>query len=152
MSFNQAILTNAVRTALVTGNYSAWTPSGASVVNLKKLTQALVNGSRVTSLLLSTTDTISGGNNVVIILDSGNAGLTSILGIVNVPVGSGVTANIPTVDALSPLILAGLPRDQFGKQYIHLGPSDTLWIGTIANMTGGTTLFASAMIEDYPTS
>jgi len=146
---NVPMFTAAVKTAAaVSSAGSAWTPSSSTTTNLISLVTAGSNGSRVTSLILSTTDTSA--NNVYLVLNAGGAGgVLSIIGQVNVPIGAGTVASTLSVDALLSTTVVGLPIDNNGKRYIHMQASDVLYFGTIASVTSGKILFATAMYENY---
>jgi len=143
---NIPICTQAVLSAGVSlSAASLWTPSNTVSTNLSTLLTAGANGSRVTSILLSTTD--SAANDVFIVLDVGGAGTDFvILAQVHVPITSGTAASVPCVDALA---LAGFPIDNNGKNILQLGAGDKVWVGVVANMTAAKKLFAAAMYENY---
>lgn len=72
-----------------------------------------------------------------------------LLGIVNVPITAGAAANIPGVDLLSALNMAGLPLDAVGKRYIPMKTGDTLKVGCLATMTTAKTCYVSVFGQDY---
>ncbi|MGP8215789.1 MAG: hypothetical protein ACLQQ4_09525 [Bacteroidia bacterium] len=145
---NVPMFTQKVRTvSSATTNPSAWTPSGSITTNLISVVTGWTNGSRVTGLILGTTDGSS--SNVMIVLDgAGAAGPLSIIGEVPVAASAGIAASTPAVDGLSSTVTVGLPIDNNGKRFIHLGASDVLYVGMVANMTSGI-LFVTAIVEDY---
>ena len=103
------------------------------------------NGSRVNSLILSTTDTTA--NDVFLYIKSG-ANIYPV-GQVHVPASSGNIASTLAIDGILPSITVGLPIDNNGKRFIHLGASDVLKFAVIAAVTSGKTLYGSVMAEDY---
>lgn len=105
------------------------------------------NGSRVYSLILSTTDTTTGGNNVFLYILNGSTVLP--IGQINVPISSGNIASTPAVDALNSANCPGLPFDGTGKPYIELTASAVLKFSVIAAVGSGKTLFATAIGADY---
>ena len=146
---NVPIFTQAIKTASASlSAASAWTPAVNSTTNLVALVTGGTNGSRVTSIILATTDTAA--NNVFLVLDPGGAGTAlAILGQVNVPLQSGTTASVLAVDALSSTVTGGLPVDNNGKRFIHLAATYKLYISVVGAMTAGKVLFAAAQYENY---
>ncbi len=146
---NIPMFTQAVKTAgTVLSAASAWTPSNTVSTNLVTLLTAGSNGARVTSLVLSSTDSVT--RDVFLVLDVGGAGTNFvILGIVDVLTTSGTVANILAVDALNSTVTVGMPIDNNGKRIIQLGASDKLWIGVAASMTALKIILAAAQYENY---
>ena len=150
---NSSISTQSVKSALATigtlaSTGAAWTISLTVTTNLATLFTANANGARITSLLLASTD--SAAVNTFLVLNPGGSGNLTILSLVNVPITSGTAAAAPSaVDALSKTTLPGLPLDNYGKPYLHLGPNDILYVGVLAAMTANKILFATAMAEQY---
>lgn len=103
------------------------------------------SGSRVYSLMLSTTDTAA--NNVFLYIKSG-ANVYPV-GQINVPINSGNIASTPCVDGLNSTSCPGLPFDGTGKPYIELAANATLKMSVIAAVTAAKTLYASALGADY---
>jgi hypothetical protein len=68
---------------------------------------------------------------------------------VDVPLTSGTAATKPVVDLLSPATTPGLPVDNNGKNFIHLQAGDVLYVGLVAGMSAGKTLFVTAQYENY---
>ncbi len=149
MASNVPIFTSGITTSTTTlSAATAWTPSTNTTTNLSTLVTAGVNGSRVTSVILATTDTAA--NNVFLVLDPAGAGTSmGIIGQVNVPISAGTAASVLTVDGLSSTVSVGLPIDNNGKRFLHLAPNDKLRIGVVGNMTAAKVLFASAQYENY---
>jgi hypothetical protein len=109
-------------------------------------TAEATTGSRITSLLASTDDTVT--VNVFLFIYRGTT--VQPIGMVNVPLSSGNTnaARFP-VDMLDPSNLPGLPIDQYGKRYIDLGPGDVLKCGALANLTAAKSCWITAIANDY---
>jgi hypothetical protein len=133
-------------TAITSGIF--WNVSATSTTNLTQIIAATGNGCRVTSLIFSTTD--SAANNIYLVLNGGGGGGTlSIVGQVNVPLTSGTTASVLSVDALSPTVTVGLPIDNNGKRFIHMETNDILYVGLVASMTSGKIFTSTATYEQY---
>jgi hypothetical protein len=108
------------------------------------------NGSRVFSLILSTTDTAA--NNVLLYIKNG-AGSVCPVALIVVPAYSGIlngtSVAIPCVDGLASANAPGLSFDGTGKPYIELAPSAILKFAVIAAVTATKTLYATAIGADY---
>ena len=118
-----------------------------TTTNAVTVVTAGANGSRVYSLIASTTDTAA-VNLYIQIVDTGGTVVRPI-GQVNVPLRSGDTASTLMVDCLDPIIVKGLPVDNTGKRYIELGATETLRVSTVANMTAAKNCYVSAQYADY---
>lgn len=104
-------------------------------------------GGRVTALVLNTDDTAA--VNVLVYIKNGST--IKPLGIVNVAASSGNLGTVAAVDALigSGVTLVGMPVDNTGKRFIHLGASEELKISALANMTAAKKLYATAIYSNY---
>lgn len=105
------------------------------------------NGTRVKSLLLNTNDTAA--VNVFVMVVGSDGTTVKPLGIVNVPLTSGAAASVYNVDAFDNNSIKGLPLDSAGKRYFDLGPSETLRVSVLANMTAAKKCHATAISADY---
>lgn len=106
-------------------------------------------GSRVEELVINTNDTAI-VNVLIYVLDTD--GITVIpKGIVNVPANSGNGATIVSVDALSSsgVSLQGMKKDNTGKFYIDLAPSQKLKASVLATMTAGKKCWVTASGGNY---
>lgn len=97
----------------------------------KTVYTAGASGSKVTALLASSTDTANRDVQVSIT----NAGTSYPLGTKTVPLASGTTAAVPTVNLLDPASIIGLAMDSDGNPYIHLVSGDTLTVSALVAVT-----------------
>jgi hypothetical protein len=134
---------NVFLTGATAWNYSAMTSS-----NTAYILSAGTNGARVTSVIFSTND--SAAENAYLLLDfKGQGTSVTVLGLVNVPLSAGTGAGVIVVDGLSASVTVGIPIDNNGKRFIHLGPGDYLRCGVDTNQTSGKMLQATCMYENY---
>lgn len=104
------------------------------------------NGGRVISLTGATNDTVT--INVFLYILRGATVIP--VGLVNIPLSSGNTnAARFVVDFLNGTNIPGLPIDNTGRQYIPLMPNDVLRASTLANLSGGTSLWLTAHGQDF---
>lgn len=106
-----------------------------------------VKGCIIDSLVVNTNDTTAINLFVSIVGSDGTT--VKPLGIVNVPFSSGNAANTLNVNLLNSLVLLGTATDQYGKNIIRLGPSETLRVSTLANMTAAKSCYVTAQYSDY---
>ncbi len=118
-----------------------------ATTNAVTVVTASASGSRVYSLIASTTDTAA-VNLYLQIVDSGGTVVRPI-GQINVPLRSGDTASTLMVDCLDPTVCKGLPMDNTGKRYIELGASETLRVSVVATMTAAKHCYVAAQYADY---
>lgn len=79
-----------------------------------------------------------------------NNGATDIyIGSVNVPLSSGFTGAIASVDLLSGTLFPGLPYDAQGKRVLPLPAGYILKVSSQSTMATGKTITVTAMAEDY---
>lgn len=104
-------------------------------------------GSRVESIVINTDDTAI----VNVFLYILNGSTVKPLGIVNVPLSSGNSASIPSVDALSGvgISLLGMKTDPTGKRYLDLMIGDVLKASVLAGMTAAKKAHVTALALDY---
>lgn len=117
-----------------------------TTTNAVTVVTAGTNGCIIDSLVANTTDTAA-VNLFVSIVDSAGT-VVRPLGIVNVPLSSGNAANVLNVDVMNPAVLVGLTVDQNGKRIIRLGPSETLRVSVLANMTAARSCWVTAQYTD----
>jgi hypothetical protein len=126
--------------------------SAATAGSLGSLTNTAIvltagnNGCIVDSVVASSTDSAA----VNLLLSIANSGATQArpLGIVNVPIQAGNSGNTLNVDVISASVVPGLTVDQNGKRIVRLGPSETLRVATLANMTAGRVCYVTAQYTD----
>jgi hypothetical protein len=104
------------------------------------------NGSKITGIVLTSTDTSAQTVQVAIVYSS----TTYILGTVAVPAGAGTNGTTPAVNAMAPAILPGLPIDSSGQPYFLLkNASDTITVVPLATITSGKIISAIAVAGDF---
>jgi hypothetical protein len=150
MSFsNVPIFTQGVFTATAfLSGATAWVYSSMTSTNTAYIMSAGTNGSRVTSVIFSTND--SATENAYLLLDPKGTGASlSVIGLINVPLSAGTGAGVIVVDALASNVTVGLPIDNNGKRFVHLGPSDYLRAAVDTNQTSAKSLGITCMYENY---
>ncbi len=106
---------------------------------------AATEGAVVKSLVVSTNDTTA--VNLVVSINNGTSDF--VLGTVNIPINSGYTGAIASVDILGSSLLPGLPRDVAGRSVIQLQAGYILKVGALATMTATKTCNVIAQVEEY---
>jgi hypothetical protein len=105
-------------------------------------------GTRIISLIASTDDASLSPNVFLYILRGGSTVVP--IGLVNVPISAGNTNAARFVtDFLNGTNIPGLPLDNTGRQYIPLVAGDVLRASTLANLTGGRSLYITAFAQDF---
>jgi len=129
------------------GTLSAATAGSlGSLTNTAIVLTAGTNGCIVDSVVASSTD--SAAVNLLVSIGDITATQARPLGIVNVPISAGNSANTLSVDVINSAVLVGMTVDQNGKRIIRLGPSETLRVATLANMTAGRVCYVTAQYTD----
>lgn len=108
---------------------------------------ASASGSRVYSLIATTTDTVAVNLFLQIVGSDGTT--VKPIGQINVPANSGNIASTLVVDCLNSTVVVGLPIDNTGKRYVELGASETLRVSVVANMTATKHCYVTAQGADY---
>jgi hypothetical protein len=103
------------------------------------------NGSKVTALVFSSTDTAAHDVQISIT----NGGTAYLLGTISVTIGAGNTSTVPSVNALANVQLPGLPLDSDGNPYILLISGDTLQITAVVAVTTAKFVTAIATVGDF---
>ena len=117
----------------------------ANTTVLATLYTASADDAVVKSLMCRSNDTQA--MNVVVAVNNGTADF--ILGVVNVPINSGSTGAIASVDLLSGTLLPGLPYDQNGKRVLPLAGGIILKVGVLVTITAAKQIDVSAVVEEY---
>ncbi len=71
------------------------------------------------------------------------------LGAVNVPVNSGFSGSVASVDALSSTLFPGLPIDSSGKRILPMKAGHLLKVSNQSQIASGKTVTITALVEDY---
>lgn len=117
-----------------------------SLTNTAIVLSAGTNGCIVDSVVASSTD--SAAVNLLVSIGDSAATQARPLGIVNVPISAGNSGNTLNVDVLNSAVLVGMTVDQNGKRIVRLGPSETLRVVPLANMTAGRVCYVTAQYTD----
>jgi hypothetical protein len=99
----------------------------------------------VKSLVVSTNDTSA--VNLVVCINNGATDF--VIGTVNIPINSGYTGAIASVDVLGSALLPGLPRDINGRPVILLQAGHSLKVGALVTMTAARVCNVIAQVEEY---
>ena len=126
-------------------NVSAVTLTSTDTTTKKDLFTAGANDADLKSIVCSTTDTAA-VNLGVWYYDGSTAYL---LGYVNVPLSSGNTGSIASVNILSSTYLPGLPLDAAGKNYLPVKAGHKIQVSCLATMTASKTTYVTAFGHDY---
>ena len=146
-----ALNPNQIPTYIITPRTSVGVLSAATAGSLNSnsngvsVFSASASGSRVYSLIASTTDTA----NVDLYLYVLSGATVMNFGQVNIPLRSGDVATSSSIDCLDPSVVPGLPIDNTGKRYVELASNNDLKVSTVANMTAGKVCTVMAMGGDY---
>lgn len=103
------------------------------------------NGTKVVSLTAASDDTAA--VNVQIWLT--RSATSYLIGTVNVPITSGNTGAIASVNLLAPSLIPGLPVDNDGQPYLFLVSGDTLSVSALATVTTAKTVYVTCVSGDF---
>lgn len=117
----------------------------ADTTTLKTVVTGGASGTKVTSLLLSSTDTAD----KVVQLWLTRSGVSYLLGTVAVPLSSGTTAAILSINAFSTTVIPGLPTDNDGQRYLLLKSADKLEVAVTVTLTAAKVINAVAVAADF---
>lgn len=109
----------------------------ADTTTQKSLVTAATNGTRVNSIVATSTDTAA--RDLVVVKTKG--GVDYLLGTVSIPANSGNTNALPAVDILASPQLKGVCYDGNGNPYIDLVTGEVLKVNT------GTTVTAAKAVN-----
>jgi hypothetical protein len=119
--------------------------TSANTTTAATLYTASANDAVVKSLVASTNDTTA--VNLVVSINNGTSDF--VLGTVNVPINSGYTGAIASVDLLASALIPGLPRDLNNRPVLPLPSGYVLKIGCLATMTSAKTCNIVGSVEEY---
>lgn len=117
----------------------------ANTTVLATLYTASADDAVVKSIMVRSND--SAAQNIVVAINNGASDF--ILGVVNVPINSGSTGAIASVDLLSGTLLPGLPYDQNGKRILPLCGGYLLKVGVLVTITTAKQADIIAIVEEY---
>lgn len=111
----------------------------------KTVYTAGASGSKITSLMASSTDTAA--RDVAISITNG--GTSYVIGVVAVPIGAGTSSGVNSVNMLNLSNMPGLPVDSDGQPYLLLVFGDTLTLSALTSVTAAKTITISAIGGDF---
>jgi histidinol dehydrogenase len=117
----------------------------ADTSSLKTVLTGGTNGTKVSSLMLSSSDTSARDVTIGI----SRSGTYYPIGTVTVPITAGQIAATPGINALAASVCPGLPVDNDGQPYLTLQASDTLDIKSLTTVTAAKAISALADGSDY---
>lgn len=125
--------------------FGATTIVAADASTLKTVFTAGANDSVVKAINVVSDDTSARVLNLYI-----NNGTTDFLiGAVSIPITSGTTGAIATVDLLGGTLMPSLPYDANGKRVLPLPATYVVKVSTQTTVTAAKTVTVSLMAEDY---
>jgi hypothetical protein len=140
------IYANLPRTSVADLNAATAGTMGATTNAVTAFT-AGASGSIVDAIQINSTDTAAVNLFMFIV---GSDGVTvKPLWQINVPLSSGNLASVLSVDGLLSTVAVGALIDQNGKRFIRLGPSETLRVSTVANMTAAKHCYVTVQGADF---
>lgn len=148
-----ALNSNQIPVYAISPRTSAGNLNAATAGTMGTTTNAVIvwtagtNGSIIDALFANSTDTAAVNLFVFIVGSDGTT--VKPLGQVNVPLSSGNLASVLGVNVLLSTVLVGTLIDPNGKNFIRLGPSETLRVSTVANMTALKNCYVTAMGADF---
>lgn len=106
-------------------------------------------GSLLKSMVIASDD--SAARYLSLWIDPGAAGTKYLIGTVAVPATAGYSATgvLLNVDVLSNGYLQGMVVDQSGRNILPLQAGTTVYVGMIAAITAGKTVFVTGSMEDF---
>lgn len=117
----------------------------ADTTSLKTLVTAGANGSRVSSIVVSTTDTTTRDLQLWLT----RSATSYLIGTVNIPLSAGNVNSAPSINILGNSQIPGLPLDANGNPYIDLKAADVLAIATTTTVTAAKAENAVAVCGDF---
>jgi hypothetical protein len=111
---------------------------------VKAVSAAGTNGSKVSMLLATSTDTTARD----VILYMTISATNYPIGQISIPITAGQLNSAPTINLLNSAQLQ-LPLDSNGNPYIYLGPGATLSVSAPVSVTAAKTVNLVATREDY---
>lgn len=125
-------------------NYAAQIlPADTSTV--KSLVAGGTNGTKIESLSIASTDTAARDVQLVMTISS----VVYVLATINIPLNSGNTNAIPSVDVLRNAQWPGLSYDAFGNKILYVANGTTLGIKALTTVTTAKEIDVIATGGDY---
>jgi hypothetical protein len=127
------------------GVQSFLSSTGSGSANKLTLYTAGSNGSKIESLIISSTDTSARDMVFIVTISAVNYILTMI----SIPITAGLTNAIPNVDILRSTQFVGLANDANGNRYIYLASGTTLAAYMNTTITSGKEIDVFIQAGDY---
>ena len=135
--------------ALTNASSFTATNPGTAPTNTVALFTAGSEGSILKSLT-ATTDATAAAQTVGIWISTDSGTTKHLIGVINVPLSSGYTGAVVSVDMLSATWLIGLACDQSGKQVLPLEANAVLYVGCLTTAVAASkTLWITGVAEDF---
>jgi len=121
------------------------TIANADGTTVKDLISAGADDTKVVAIAITSDDTAA--VDVKIIYNDGTN--DDVIGIVNVPITSGMAASKPAVNAMNTTDMPFLPKDNAGNTYLTIKTGHKLRVQALATVTSGKTVKVVALAEDF---
>lgn len=119
--------------------------NNASGTTLVTLFTAGANDSVMNSIIATTNDTTT--VNLCLVVNDGTT--DRYLGCVNLPINSGRTGSIASVDVLGSTLIPGLSKDISGRSVLKLQAGYIVKVGVLSAITSGKVVDVIGASEDY---
>ncbi len=103
------------------------------------------NGSKIESLVITSTDTSARDITINVTRSATNYQLT----VLSIPATAGIADNVPSVNVLGNSQIPGLAKDANGNPYLYLKSGDTLTINAPVTLTAAKQVVAFASGGDF---
>lgn len=117
----------------------------ADTTTLKTVLTGGANGSRVSGITITSTDTVTRDVQLWVTRSATNY----LIGTVNLPINAGNINSATSVAALSSGQILGLPVDSNGNSYIDLKSGDVLAVAALTTVTAAKVISVSAISGDF---
>lgn len=117
----------------------------ADTTTLKTIVAGGTNGTKIESLIVTSTDTSARD----VALYKTISAVDYLLGTVSIPITAGFTNAIPSIDLLNNPQIPGLSTDAFGNKYIFVASGTTLKIAALITITAAKAISVIASGGDY---
>jgi hypothetical protein len=103
------------------------------------------NGSKITGIIATSTDTVARDIQVFIT----NGGTDYLLGTKNVAISSGNVNGTPSTNILDPAVIPGLPIDSDGNPFLYLISGDVLKFASLTTVTTALSVTLTTFAADF---
>lgn len=117
----------------------------ADTTSVKSVVVAGSNGTKIEALNVSMTDTTTRDIQLYVTISATNY----LLGTVNIPLSSGNTNAVPSVDILRSSQLPSLAYDSNGNKYLYLASGSTLSVACTTTVTTAKQITVFSQGEDF---